>query len=327
MKVLVTGGTGFTGTALSRRLALEGHEVVALDIKPGLADDELRRLGVRIVMGSVTDRGLVEKVTEGCERVFHLASAWRVVNLSDREYYETNVSGTRWVMEAALRHQVPRVVHCSTCGVHGNPRRFPADETAPIAPEDIYQETKWEGEKVVREYLDRGLWVSIIRSTSHYGPGDPERLLHVYRRVARGRFVFLGPGTAHFHLLYIDNLCDAFQLAAETDSALGQAYLIADERSLSLQELVHAIATALGVEVRTTHLPFWPVYVLGAAVEFLYKPLPWDPPIFRRRLNWFRFSRSFDIGKAARELGYRPRVDIPTGLRITGEWYRAQGML
>ncbi len=308
-------------------MAQEGHEVVALDIKPGIADDELRGLGVRIVTGSVTDRALVRRVMQGCERVFHLASAWRTVNLSDREYYDTNVNGTRWVMEAALEHQVPRVLHCSTCGVHGNPRRFPADETAPIAPEDIYQETKWEGEKVVREFVDRGLWVSVIRSTSHYGPGDPERLLHVYRRVARGRFVFLGPGTAHFHLLYIDNLYDAFQLAAQTESARGQTYLIGDERSLPLKELVLQIANALRVAVKINHLPFWPAYAVGAVVEFLYKPLPWDPPVFRRRLNWFRFSRSYDIGKAQRELGYRARVDIPTGLRITGDWYREQGML
>src|SRR5215212_9898278 len=214
MKVLVTGGTGFTGSALCERLAKDGHSVTALDNKPGLFDDELRRLGVRIELGSVTDAGLVGRLTAGCDRVFHLASAWRVVNVSDEVYYDTNVNGTRVVAAAALEHGA-RLVHCSTCGVHGNPKQVPATENAPIAPEDIYQRTKWQGEQVVREYLDRGLWATIIRSTSHYGPGDPERILHVYKRVARGRFTFLGPGTAHFHLLYIDNLVDAFLLAAE----------------------------------------------------------------------------------------------------------------
>ncbi|HET8623707.1 MAG TPA: NAD-dependent epimerase/dehydratase family protein [Gemmatimonadales bacterium] len=327
MKVLVTGGTGFTGSALCQRLAREGHTVVSLDQKAGIFDDELRELGVQLVQGSVTDRPLVERLTAGCERVYHLASAWRAVSLPDSEYYNVNVNGTRWVMEAALRHGVARVVHCSTCGVHGNPQQSPADETAPIAPEDIYQRTKWAGEQVVHEFLDRGLWVTIIRSTSHYGPGDPERILHVYRRVARGHFTFLGPGTAHFHLLYIDNLLDAFQLAAVTDTARGGTYLIGDERSLSIRDLVLAIAESLGTTVKIRHLPFWPAYMVGAAVEFACRPFGIQPPVFRRRLNWFRFNRSFDIGKARRELGYVPRVDIPTGLRLTGEWYRARGLI
>jgi nucleoside-diphosphate-sugar epimerase len=326
MKALITGGTGFTGSALSARLAKDGHTVIALDNKPGLLDDELRRLGVRIEYGSVTDRELVGRVTAGCERVFHLASAWRIVNVSDALYYDTNVNGTRVVAEAALAHGA-RLIHCSTCGVHGNPRELPTKETSAIAPVDVYQRTKWQGEQVVREYVERGLWATIIRSTSHYGPGDPERIFHVYKRVARGHFTFLGPGTAHFHLLYVDNLVDAFLLAAERDVARGEAYLVGDERSLTLRELVLAIAEALGVRVKLHHLPFWPAYALGTVVEFAYKPLPWDPPIFRRRLNWFRFDRTYDISKARRELAYAPRVDIPTGLRRTGEWYRQRGMI
>lgn len=327
MKILVTGGTGFTGSALCRRLAQDGHDVVALDNKAGLFDDELRALGVRIELGSVADRALVDRLVVGCDRVYHLAAAFRLVNLGKHAYHDINVNGTRWVLESALRHGVSRVVYCSTCGVHGDVKNPPADEDAPIAPADYYQQTKWEGELVVQEYLARGLWVSTVRPTAIYGPGDPERFLMIFRRVARGRFLFLGDGSAHYHPVYVENLVDGLILAAETDAARGQSYLVADERSLPIRELVGEVARAIDTDVRTTHLPFWPAYAVAASVELAYKPLPAEPPIFRRRLDWFRQNRSFDIGKARRELGYTPRVDIPTGLRRTGEWYRERGLI
>lgn len=327
MRAFVTGGTGFTGSALSRRLAEEGHEVIALDNKPGLFDDELRDLGVRIEIGSVADRALVNRLVDGCDRVYHLAAAFRLVNLGKAQYHDINVNGTRHVLEAALRHGVERTVYCSTCGVHGNVEHPPANELAPIAPADYYQQTKWEGEVVARELLERGLWVSTVRPTAIYGPGDPERFLLIYRRVARGHFTFLGDGSAHYHPVYIDNLVDGILLAGEREEARGESYLIADERSLPIRDLVEEVGRALEVPVAIRHLPFWPAYAVAAAVELAFKPLPAEPPIFRRRLDWFRQNRSFDITKARRELGYVPRVDIPTGLRRTGEWYRTNGYL
>ncbi|HEX5436712.1 MAG TPA: NAD-dependent epimerase/dehydratase family protein [Gemmatimonadaceae bacterium] len=327
MKVLVTGGLGFTGSALCRRLAQEGHEVTALDSKHGLFDDELTRLGVRARIGSVTDRALVGTLTAGCDRVYHLAAAFRLVNLGKRQYHDVNVNGTRWVMEAALEHGVERVVYCSTCGVHGDVKHPPATETSPVRPADYYQQTKWEGEVVARAFLARGLWVSIVRPTAIYGPGDPERFLLIYRRVAHGHFTFLGDGSAHYHPVFIENLIDGILLASEQPRAKGQSYLIADERSLPIRELVVEVGNALGVDVSIRRLPFWPAYLVAGTVEALYKPFPVEPPIFRRRLDWFRQNRSFDIGKARRELGYEPRVDIPTGLKRTGEWYRQQGLI
>jgi nucleoside-diphosphate-sugar epimerase len=308
-------------------LAEQGHEVVALDNKPGLFDDELRALGVRIELGSVADRDLVNRLTAGCQRVYHLAAAFRLVNLGKKAYHDVNVNGTRWVMDAALHHGVERVVYCSTQGVHGDVRNPPGNEETPIAPADYYQQTKWEGEVVAREYLERGLWVSIVRPTAIYGPGDPERFYMIFRRVASGRFVFLGDGSTHYHPVYVDNLVDGFILASETDAARGQSYIIADEHSLPIRKLVVEVGRALSAKVKLTHIPFWPVYALAAAVELVYKPFPANPPIFRRRVDWFRQNRSFDIGKARRELGYSPRVDLTTGLRLTADWYRNRGML
>ncbi len=327
MRILVTGGLGFTGSWLCRRLAEQGHQVRALDNKPGLFDDELRALGVEAHLGSVTDRALVGRLVDGCDVVHHLASAFRLVNLGKKRYWEINVEGTRHVMEAAVAAGGPRVVNCSTCGVHGNVEHPPAAETAPIAPADFYQLTKWEGEKIAMGYAERGQWVTTLRPAAIYGPGDPERFYHIFRRVARGRFLFLGDGSTTYHPLYVDNLIDAFVLAQETEAACGQSYLIADEEYVAIRDLVARTARALGIDCRMHFLPFWPAYALAFAVEAAYKPLPFEPPIFRRRFDWFRQNRAFRIDKAVAELGYRPKVGLDEGLQRTADWYKSRGML
>jgi len=325
--VLVTGGLGFTGSALCRRLVELGHEVVALDNKPGIFDEELRELGVEIHLGSVTDTKLLDRLVSGCDRIHHLASAFRLVNLGKKAYWEINVEGTRYVLEAARAHGGPRVVNCSTCGVHGNVENPPAAETAPIAPADYYQLTKWEGEKIAMSYVERGQWVTTLRPAAIYGPGDPERFFMIFRRVAKGRFVFLGSGRTTYHPLYIDNLVEAFVRAGEVDAANGQSYLIADEEYVSIRNLVERTARALGVECQMIHLPFWPAYAAAFAVEMAFKPLPFEPPLFRRRLDWFRQNRAFQIGKAKRELGYEAAIGLDEGLRRTGQWYRDRGLI
>ena len=327
MKALVTGGMGFTGSALSRKLAELGYEVVALDNKPGIFDDELRELGVECHVGSVTDRALLDRLASGCDVIHHLASAFRLVNLGKKVYWDVNVNGTEYVLEAARANGGIRLVNCSTCGVHGNVENPPAAEMAPIAPADYYQLTKWEGEKIAMGYVERGQWVTSLRPAAIYGPGDPERFFMIFRRVAKGRFVFVGNGATTYHPLYIDNLVDAFIAAAETDEANGQSYLIADEEYVAIRDLVDRSAAALDVDCRKIFLPFWPAYGVAWAVEMLYKPLPFEPPIFRRRLDWFRQNRAFQIGKAKAELGWEPRVGLDEGLRKTGEWYRSRGMI
>jgi len=327
MKILVTGGTGFTGTHLTRRLLRDGHEVVVVDNQPGLFAGELEQHGATTLIGSVADPRLIARAAEGCAVVYHLAAAFRKVNLPKGEYRRTNVDGTRVVLEAAVRNQARKVVYCSTCGVHGNVTAWPADESAPIAPADYYQATKYEGELVVREFVARGLPAVIVRPAAIYGPGDPERFVMLFRRVQSGRFPMFGDGRAHYHPLYIDNLVDAFLLAAASPRRGGEAYLIADERYYTLNELVTAIGQALGVHVTIRHYPFAPLWVAALLCEAVCKPLPVEPPLFRRRVDWFRQNRAFDIGKAARELGYQPKIGLAEGLARTARWYRDQGYL
>ena len=327
MKILVTGGTGFTGSHLVKRLLARGDEVVCLDNQPGIFFDELKELGAQMVLGSVTDEQLLRRLVDGCELVHHLAAAFREVNRPQSVYWEVNVEGTRKLCQAALQAGVRRLVYCSTQGVHGNVDNPPGDEDTPIEPEDYYQLTKYEGEKVVNEFLDKGLESTTLRPMAIFGPGDPARFLMIYKRVARGSFTFAGPGKAFYHPLYIDNLIDSFELAESAEKAVGRAYLIGDAEYVTIKDLVLRIAQALDAEVKITHVPFWPVYWASALCELIYKPLPMEPPLFRRRADWFRQNRAFRIDRARVELGYDPQVGLDEGLRRTGEWYKQEGYI
>ena len=322
MKILVTGGTGFTGSHLVRRLLDKGHEVVAIDNQKGLFYDDLKKRGVLIELGSITDRELVDKTVKGCEVVYHLAAAFRQLNVPDRYYWDVNVEGTRNLLDAGHRFQVRKFIYCSTQGVHGHIQNSPGNEQSPIAPEDYYQLTKFEGEKVVGEYVKKGLDAVTLRPTAIYGPGDPERFLILFRMVKRGSFLMFGNGRTCYHPVYIDNLVDAFELAAEKNGNPGETYLIGDEHYYSLNDLVRYVAAAMGIQVRIRHLPFWPLWAGAWVCELACKPLRLTPPIFRRRVDWFRQNRAFTISKAKKDLGYQPAVDLETGLKRTAKWYK-----
>lgn len=321
MKVLVTGGTGFTGSHLVRRLLEAGHQVSVIDNQKGLFYEELKAAGAAIAVGSITDKSLIEGLVEGCEVVHHLAAAFRQLNVPERYYWDVNVEGTRQLLDAAHRFGVRKFVYCSTQGVHGHIKNPPGNEQSPIAPEDYYQLTKYEGEKVVKEYVDKGLDAVTLRPTAIYGPGDPERFLILFRMVKRHSFLMFGDGQTFYHPVYIDNLVDAFVAAAEADGIRGGTYIIADEHYYSLNDLVRHVAEAMGVSVRIRHFPFWPLWTAAFACEMICKPLRLTPPLFRRRVDWFRQVRAFSIDKAKRDLKYSPKVDLPTGLGRTAQWY------
>ena len=189
MRVLVTGGTGFTGTALVHRLLDDGHSVVALDYKAGLQSDALRSRGADVVIGSVTDPDTVRRSMKGMEFVFHLAAAFRELNVPNSFYDEVNVRGTRVVLNAARKEGVRKFVYCSTCGVHGNVDHPPANEDAPIQPADYYQRTKYEAEPLVKREAGSAMETVILRPAAIYGPGDPERFFMIFKRVSKGTFL------------------------------------------------------------------------------------------------------------------------------------------
>lgn len=328
MRVLVTGGAGFVGSHLVRRLLSRDHTVTSLDRSAGLFDQELRASGAVMLEGSVTDAAAVDGAMAGQEVVYHLASPFGNILEPDASYWAIEVDGTRHVLESARRHRVNRVVHCSTQGVHGIIKEPFGDEGSPVAPRDFYCHSKAEGEKVVGEFLAEGMDIVVVRPTSVYGPGDTRGWLTLYRMVAKGWFLMIGNGRTYNHPVYVDNLIDLFELVAVAENARGRTYLAADQEPVTLTQLVRSIADAMSVKVRILRFPWYGAAWLGATViETVCRQIGLKPPVFRRRLSWFKTNRAFRIHRAREELGYTPRVGLEDGLRRTASWYRQQGYL
>jgi nucleoside-diphosphate-sugar epimerase len=326
VRVLVTGATGFTGGHLARSLAARGHAVTAL-VRDERRAAPLQEAGVALAPGDLRDRAAIERASSGAEVVYHIAAIYRQAGLRDDEYRAVNALAVETVIEAARAAGVRRVVHCSTVGVHGDVEHPPAGEDAPLRPGDVYQVTKLEGERLAREAGARtGVEVVIARPTGIYGPGD-RRLLKLFRGVARRRFVVLGSGDIFYHLTYIDDLVEGFRLCGEVPAAAGRTYILAGGEVTTLNELIARIAEVAGVAPPRLHLPVWPFWAAGAMCEAACAPFGVEPPLYRRRVDFFTKSRAFDIGRARRELGYAPRVSLRDGIARTLAWYRRAGWL
>jgi nucleoside-diphosphate-sugar epimerase len=328
MNVLVTGGTGFTGGQLARMLRRRGQDVRVLVRPPSAARAAvLERDGIEIAIGDLGDSSSLARASKGVDVVYHVAATYRDAGQPASAYAAVNVEGTRNLMAAASAAGVRRVVHCSTAGVHGHVEHPPANEDAPLAPGDQYQRTKLEGEQLARRFgEERRLEVVIARPVGIYGPGDT-RFAKMFRGIARGTFPMLGSGRVFYHLTHVDDVVEGLRLCADTPAAAGRTYLIAGAQYTTLAELIDRIALVLHVRPPRIHMPVWPVWLAGAICEAVCVPLRIEPPLYRRRVDFFRKSRAFDISRARRELGFAPRVDLATGLTQTADWYRGQGML
>jgi nucleoside-diphosphate-sugar epimerase len=323
VNVLVTGATGFTGGHLARWLRDRGDRVrvLARNLERARA---LRDDGLEVVEGNLKDADSLARAARGVEIIYNIAALYRIAGLAPDEYRVVNATAAGALVDAAARAGARRVVHCSTVGVHGDVEHPPADEDAPLRPGDVYQETKLEGEVLARAAAARsGTELVIARPSGIYGPGD-RRLFKLFGAIARRRFVMLGSGRIFYHLTYIDDLCEGFRLCARVPAAAGRTYIIAGGEVTTLNELVGIAAEVAGVSRPRLRLPVWPVWVAGAACEAICRPLGIEPPLYRRRVDFFTKSRAFDISRARRELGFAPAVGLRDGIGRTLEWYREQ---
>lgn len=326
MNALVTGASGFTGGHLARWLADRGVAVRAL-VRDRRRAAGLQHEQIDIVDGDLKDPESLYRAASGVRVIYNIAALYRTVGLPASEYRAVNVEGVAALITAAARAGVRRVVHCSTVGVHGDVEHPPANEDAPLRPGDVYQRTKVEGEQVAREIATRaGVQLVIARPSGIYGPGD-RRLFKLFGAIARGRFIMLGAGRVFYHLTFIDDLCEGLRLCGIVRAAAGRTYILAGGEVTTLNELVEITAEVAGVRRRVWRLPVWPVWLAGALCEAACRPLRIEPPLYRRRVDFFTKSRAFDITRARQELGFDPKVGLREGIRRTVEWYREQGWI
>lgn len=323
---LVTGASGFVGSVLTDYLISLGRPVRAMVRNPA-AIPGLEKKGAEVVVADLKDSESLQRAVDGVGCIYHIAALFRQAGLPEREYYEVNAEGTRRLFEAAIAAGVRRIVHCSTVGVLGHIEHPPADENTPYNPGDVYQRSKMEGEKIALDFFQSGrIRGVVIRPAMIYGPGD-RRTLKLFRMIARRRFFYVGKGEMEVHFIHVRDLARAFVLAMDQEAINAEIYIIAGERALPLREMVELIARELGVPPPRLHLPVRPVQLLGTICEAVCTPFRINPPIFRRRVDFYTKRRSFDASKAARELGFHPEKRVEEEIAEITAWYREHGWL
>ncbi|MCH8042345.1 MAG: NAD(P)-dependent oxidoreductase [Planctomycetes bacterium] len=329
MKMLITGGTGFIGCRLALSAIGEGHAVRVFTQANNPAEEANAKLlqdqGVEVVLGSVTDIDAVRRAVDGVVVVFHLAAAQHEANVGDQRFWDVNVTGTKNLLEAAADAGVPRFVHGSTIGVYGGTKGVTVHDDSPTTPTNIYGTTKLEAENVVRGYRDR-LSCVIVRISETYGPGDG-RLLKLFRGVKRGKFFLVGDGSNLHHPIYIDDLIEGLMRSARIDNAVGQTFVLAGPSPTATRDMVAATAAALEMRAPTRRFPMALFWWTAIGMEQTLGRIGIQPPLHRRRLNFFILSFAFSGEDARLAIGFEPQVDFDEGAKRTAHWYAEEGLL
>jgi nucleoside-diphosphate-sugar epimerase len=320
MKILITGAGGFIGSHLVDSQLEQGQDVRGVDLHLNSLAHHSSHPHLEVLQGDITEKGLLQKLVEDIDLVYHLASAHLDVSLSDEDYKRVNVDATLSLLEAARQAGVKRFVHCSSVGVIGDVKNPPADETTVCRPLNIYERTKHQGERVALEYSHQtGFPVVVVRPSWVYGPRCP-RTRKLMRMISENRFIFFGKGQNLRHPVYISDAVKGLELAASVDGVNGEIFIIADHMPVQVSELVEVMSTALGAHSPWLHLPISLGLMGGYMVEMIFKLLGKGPPFSRRSVDFFLKSNAYDISKAMHMLGYQPQVNLQEGVQKTIQW-------
>ncbi len=330
MRALVTGGGGFLGGAILRRLLSEGHEVVSL----ARGDyPELRELGAETVRVDLADSHRVIEAASGCDVVFHVAAKAGVWG-SEKSFYNANVKGTSSVLAACKAHAIPKLVYTSTPSViHAGGDIEGADNTLPY-PQHFhapYPATKAIAEKAVLAANCAELATVAIRPHLIWGPGDTNLGPKIVARSRAGRLRLVSAPGKKVDGCYIDNAVDAHLLAAERlgpdAPCAGQAYFVTNDEPVAAHELINGILQAAGEPPCERFLPAGVAYAAGWLMELAWRLLPLDdePPMTRFLAKQLATSHWYDLGATREDLGYTPKVSTEQGLERLKAWYAAHG--
>lgn len=314
-KILITGGTGFIGTELARVLK-KNHEVVA--VGRNIKNIKNPVSGVKYVECDVRNPSEVKKIVSGMDYVYHLA-ALLDESLPKDLLFDVNVEGTLNVLEAFKESGGKRLIYLSTVGVMGETERV-SNETSPYRPKTNYEKSKTMAERMVKEYHRRHkLPVIILRSALVYGPN--EYTLKILKK-AKKLFPILGSGKNKVHFVYIKNLIDAL-VKAKSKGKDGEVYIIADNKPCTYEDFYRILREELGVKGEPSHIPVW----LGKLLSLLYKILGRRTIVTSEHIDRLIRNRRYSIKKAKKELGYKPKYDLRSGIRETVKYFKKKGFL
>jgi nucleoside-diphosphate-sugar epimerase len=312
----VTGGSGFIGGRLIRRLVTEGSRVRAL-ARSDRSAAKVEQLGAEPVRGDLADPASIAVGADSCETAFHLAA-----HLGDwgpwEEFERDNVTGTRNALDGCARAGVSRFVHCGTeAALMAGEPLVRVDETAPLRPDSKapYAATKAKAEQAVRKASREGFETVVVRPRFVWGAGDTTLLPEMIKMVEAGRFAWIGGGTNLTDTTHVSNVVEGMLLAAEK-GAPGEPYFVTDGEPVVFREFVSAMLETQGVTPPDRTLPAWLGGALAVGSEAAWRALRLrgSPPLSRFAYWVMTQECTIEISKARRELGYEPVVSRADGL-------------
>lgn len=338
MRVLVTGGGGFLGTAIVQRLVARGDEVVSVTRS---AYPHLEVLGVTCARGDIAEAGVVERAAEGCDAIIHVAARAGVWGAHE-SFHRVNVVGTQRVIDACVVAGIPTLVHTSTPSVvHAGGDVEGVDESAPLSEhfEAPYPETKAEAERRVLDangrHLSSGgeLAVCALRPHLIWGPEDTQFFPRVVDRARRGRLRLVGGGEQLVDAVYVDNAAEAHILALDllhtegtAAACSGKPYFITNDEPVPQHVVINGMLEAAGLPPCEASISPRVAYAAGAVLETLFRAfrVTREPPMTRFVAKQLATAHWYDIRAAKRDLGYAPEVSMDEGFGRLRAWARAQ---
>jgi nucleoside-diphosphate-sugar epimerase len=316
MKWAISGGAGFLGLHLARRLLADGHSVRTLDVA-SLGDAELER-SVEELTGDVRDPRAARELVEGADVLVHAAAALPI-QASRESIRSVNVGGTATLFAAAREAGLGRAIFVSSTAVYGVPEKHPIEEDDPLHGVGSYGESKIEAERVCLDFVQRGLEAVIIRPKTFIGPERLGVFEILFDWIREGRRIYtLGDGSNRYQLLAVEDLVEAMLLAASADGVAGEAINVGASEFGTVRDDLQALIDHAGSSSRLRPVPVKPAELALRALELLRLS-----PLAEWHYRTAHKDSFVDTGKAQRLLGWAPKLSNAEALKRTYDWYLA----
>lgn len=322
-KVLVTGATGFLGKYVVEELVEHGYQVRAFGRNRTIGQS-LVNASVTFIQGDLTNQEDLTKACQEMDMVVH-AGALSTVWGPWEDFYQTNVLGTKYVLEACRKANIERLVYVSSPSIYAAPRDQ-LDIKESDAPQENrlnnYIRSKLASEKLFKDYPD--VSSVILRPRGLFGIGDTSILPRVLNLSQKIGIPLIGDGRQLMDMTCVENVALAIRLALETPQAAGEVYNITNGEPRAFRNLIEETLRGLGYPIRYRKIPAPLVSAISSSLEFIYKSLKLkgEPALTRYTYYLLRYSQTLDISKAERDLGYRPKITISEGIEQYVQDYR-----
>ena len=323
-KVLITGATGFIGGHLVDANLKKKNKVRALVMAADPGETALKKKKVEVVYGDLRDAASLERACKGIDIVFHCAAV--VTDWAPQSLFDTvNIGGMENLCRAAALARVKRFVEMSTNDVFGLDENVTIDETYPLKKwNEPYADTKIAAEEVAwRYYREHKLPVTMVYPCWVYGPGDKTFVPLTADAILKKEMMFWRRDV-HVWPTYIDNLIDLLMKISTDKRAVGNGYLVHDGEMTTFQNFCAEIAGALGAKAPKLRIPYFVAYAAAVVMELIWRVLKKKsrPLITTYTVKNLGSRLNFSIAKAARELGWKPRITYREGLAKTLAWLK-----